>query len=182
MKFVRRLGYRLRQARRALHARLTPNQAQSVRNLLGEVLWQLFAQLSPDEQYHAFAVWQLVLQNGNAGIDLQMACLLHDVGKIRSRMNLLDRGLVVLLKKCCPGLGQRTAHLRPQDLHGKNRWLRGIVVAHQHPQWGAELTSAAGAPDAVVWLIANHQSSRLAEISPTLAHALTRLQSADELN
>ena len=127
--------------------------------------------MQPSEQAHASEVLARLTAAGHADPDLLAAALLHDAGKVRSPLTLPDRVLVVLGK-----------HLFPQTVKGwgtgePNGLRRPFVTAANHPAWGAELASAAGAAPRTCDLILRHQDVPSAD-DPLLA----ALQEADDEN
>ncbi len=146
--------YRVRQFLQALTAQLDVTQSQSIADLLGPDLTPIFERLSRDEQYHAWCVWQDVLQS-NADQDLQQAALLHDCGKAEMPLTLLDRTWIVIGKTFFKSQLKRWAQ---EDVR-TTRWQRPFVCAALHPKWGADLAANANANAKVVWLIAHHQDA-----------------------
>ncbi len=146
--------YRVRQFFQALTAELNTDQVANVLAILGPELFSVFRQLSRDEQYHAWCVWQDVLASQADG-ELQQAALLHDCGKARLPLTLFDRVWIVIGKKLfarqCKLWGQLPAKTA-------KRWQRPFICAERHPAWGAEQIQAKHASEKVVWLVANHQS------------------------
>jgi len=112
---------------------------------------QLFTRLHPSEKIHALRVLQTVLQSGENNPDLQTAALLHDVGKLRAPLKLWERIFIVLGRRIFGNRTRRWGGGNPQG------WMRPFVVAEQHPAWGGELASAAGASPLTVALIVRHQ-------------------------
>ncbi len=90
--------------------------------------------------------------------ELMVAALLHDVGKLRYRLNPLERAVVVLAKAVMPKSVHRWGIAPASSLDGLNRWRKAFVVAEQHPHWGAELSRQAGASSLTEALIRNHHN------------------------
>lgn len=169
MNLLSRLLYRLRQFRQAAFGPWQPVMDSSLSPYLSPDMIALYRQMRPSEQAHSYSVMQRLLAAGYQDCDLLAAALLHDVGKIRSPLSVLDRSLVVLGKRFLTG---RIMQWSQGSLSG---WQRPFVVAAHHPAWGADLVAAAGASPRTVELIRNHQVAD-AGTDP----GLTALQHADE--
>ncbi len=144
--------YRVRQFWINLTHRLDEEEAAEIAALLGPSLFILFAQLSPGEQYHAGRVWHtLRQQQSEHDQELWQAALLHDVGKTRVRLNIVERSIYVLTRRLMPAVAAHWGQ-------GEPSWLRrAFVVGKQHADWGANLAAQAGASERVVQLIRRHQ-------------------------
>ena len=153
---VGRIGYRLRQFWRALYARPSGGDLETVSSLLTPAQMALFHQMHRSEQAHSIHVMRAVSQ-ASQGIqdeprrDLLRAALLHDVGKSRFPVRLWERAVIVLCKAFLPGEVERWGEAQPSG------WRRAFVVAQQHPAWGAQMAAEAGVPPLVVALIRRHQ-------------------------
>jgi len=142
--------------------------------VLGAALWPLFLRQSRAEQAHALRVWRRVQALGG-DVLVQQAALLHDVGKSRVDLHLVERALAVLGRRLFP------ARARGAWAQGAPRgWRRAFVVAEQHATWGAEWARAAGAPPAVVALIQHHHAPRPAFADPAQVRRWALLRQADE--
>ncbi len=157
-------------------APLTAADQAEVRQVLSPPLAALFGRLSPGEQAHSLTVLRAVQRGAlpaAARAELHQAALLHDVGKSRAPLNLLDRVLVVLAKRLWPARALAWGQGAPSGFR------RPFVTAVQHPAWGAELAAQAGAPPLTVALIARHQTP--VDSPATLEdELLAALQAADD--
>jgi len=169
---LRRAAYRIRQFWSALRARPRVEEMHIARQALAEPLFRLFQKMQPTEQAHSLVVYQKLVAQGENDPDLLAAALLHDMGKIRAPLNVWERAWIVILRASFPkqvpawGCGQPTG------------WRKALVVAEQHPAWGAELAHAAGANERVTRLIRDHQAP-LDAFSP-LAEQLQKLKAVDD--
>lgn len=82
---------------------------------------------------------------------LLTAALLHDIGKTRHPLPIVERVLVVLGNKFLPGRAASWGIGEPAG------WRRAFVIKAQHAQWGAEMAAQAGSNPQVVELIRRHQ-------------------------
>ena len=170
------IRYRFWQLWQAIWGRPAPVDLAAVRQQLGPGLFQLFELMSLPEQDHAVRVWWAVKEKELNNPALETAALLHDVGKTRRPLSILDRVLIVLANKFLPN---RVKAWGQGSLSG---WRRAFEVAAQHPQWGADMAESFGADPLVVNLVRKHQSSSSIEISGEEGILLQALQLADNEN
>ena len=146
-----RMRYRSRQFLEALLNRNIRVPDESLRPHLTPDQIGLFRRMQPSEQAHAFQVLKALVANGQNDPDLLTAALLHDCGKVRAPLNLVERIVIVLGNRLLPGAAKRWG---TGEARGPRR---PFVVAAQHPAWGAELAAAAGASGTACGLIRDHQ-------------------------
>ncbi|MCC7358585.1 MAG: HD domain-containing protein [Anaerolineales bacterium] len=172
---MRAARYRAGQFWRYLRpAPLSAADRAEVRQALPPALSALFERLAAGEQAHSLTVLRAVLRAAPAAPpELRQAALLHDVGKSRAPLTLLDRVLVVAVTTLWPGRAAAWGQGAPIGLR------RPFVTAARHPAWGAELAAQAGAPPLTVALIRRHQTPVSAPLTPE-DEWLAVLQSADD--
>ena len=102
--------YRLRQGLSALFAFARPVDTELASEYLSNDLLKLFQRLKRGEQLHSLKVLRTVLQTGAADRDLEVAALLHDVGKTRYPLAIWQKTLAVLVRAVSPALHARFAH------------------------------------------------------------------------
>ena len=151
-----RLVYRTEQFRKYLGIRAAPLDLSQARKNLTPAQMDLFLRLQPAEQAHSLEVLGRLREQGQVDPDLQVAALLHDVGKSRFPLQVWERVWIVLAQKLLPG------HFRAWGaaqgaLDKLPWWQRLSVVAARHPAWGAELAQAAGCSRRAVSLVRRHQ-------------------------
>jgi hypothetical protein len=170
--------YRVRQFWLAWRAEpLSENDLAPARSILNAEQMKLFSRLQPSEQAHALNVLQTVQAQGETDPDLQVAALLHDIGKARAPLKIWERVVIVLGKEFIPGRVQIWGGGSPQG------WKRPFVIAEQHPAWGAEMAIQAGTSPLAITLIELHQSSVSESPSSRKEDQLLRvLQAADHQN
>lgn len=150
--------YRVQQFYHGIFPQISSEDLQLVHSFLNETPRLLFDAQSPTDQRHALDVALDLLQN-QAHLSfpqkriLIQAALLHDCGKIRYPLKIWQRVYIVLCAKLpCPvqeflkGLTQHKALSLP------------LILAEQHPAWGAVLASQAGLAEEVIALIRNHHT------------------------
>lgn len=152
-----------------------PNQAdlKFAHEHLSASLQPLFSRMSPSDQAHSIRVCRWLLEQGCTDPDLLTAALLHDVGKCVVTPRIWERVLVVLANQIAP---RRVLRWSEAEARG---WKRPFVIAHKHPDWGAELVAAYGGTAATVQLIQNHQAQPSQLPADQLRGDLSLLQAAD---
>ena len=151
-----RIWYRISQFWRVLFARIDPPDLSQALEVLSQDQRALFTRLQPGEQNHAVIVYRRLLEQGENQPDLLVAALLHDVGKLRYRMNPLERSMVVLVKAVLPKKALLWGELPSINWDSLPSWRKAFIVAEQHPEWGAELAREAGVSVLTENLIRQH--------------------------
>lgn len=169
--------YRLRQGFKALLAFSQPLELDLAAEYLSQRLLTLFQQMNRDEQLHSLNVLRDVLAQGTTPPDLAIAALLHDVGKARYPIGVLQKTCAVLVRAVWPGLYEQWSKGNPLNL-----WQRPFVVYEQHPLWGAEVVAEAGGSDTAQWLVAHHADEAQRWENHPQYELLKRLQAADDAN
>jgi hypothetical protein len=172
-----RFIYRTRQFWQALNPTPAVEDLELVQSILTPAQLALFKRLQASEQAHSLRAWRALRAQGESNPDLQVAALLHDVGKSRFPLKIGERILIVLVKAFCPGCAKRWGAGPAAG------WRRAFVIAAQHPAWGADLAAAAGVSDRAAALIRRHQEtfSTAEGVSSTLEERLLRkLQAVDD--
>ena len=143
---LRRASYRVGQALSGTFGRPDARAASEAAGELPANLRPLFLEMRRRDQGHAIRVLQRV---GAAPELLRQAALLHDVGKARAFLGTPGRTLVVVA---------RAAHMTAAV--SRLPYIGGRVARYElHPEIGAEMLRQAGAPDALVEIVAEHQWS-----------------------
>lgn len=169
--------YRLAQFWRTLTAGPLPDAVQvEIQAVLTPGEYGLFRRFAPGDQRHGYDVMQTLRAAGHADPALLAAALLHDIGKTRARVTVLDRTLVVLFGLLAPARMEAWGQGEPAG------WQRPFVVKVQHPAWGAEMAAAAGSTSRTVALILRHQDALPATDQTEEDRLLRQLQWADDLN
>lgn len=171
------LPYRLQQFWRNLTAGpLTLEARSEIEALLSPSELALFEQYSLADQWHSYRVLRMLCEAGHTQPDLLRAALLHDIGKSRVRLSLVDRTLIVAAEVIAPD----TVKAWGQEM--SDGWKRPFAVRAHHPAWGAEMAAAAGSTPGVVELIRRHADDGPWDESQPIEASLAALQWADDQN
>ena len=173
---LQRITYRTRQFWNTLTTAPAQPDLDQARLLLNQDLFALFQSLQTGEQAHALQVYNKIKKNGSTNQDLLQAALLHDIGKARIHLNILDRVVIVLTRALLPEKVQQWGHGEPTG------WRRPFVVAEQHPAWGADMATVHGASPMTVNLIRRHQEVLSEQVSSLEDKLLIKLQEADDVS
>jgi hypothetical protein len=177
-----RLCYRARQFWLALGARPEAQQMEQAAKLLPPAQMAVFSGLQPGEQAHALNVLNRLVEQGETHPDLLAAALLHDCGKQLSPLNPLERAGIVLAQKLFPAHLEEWGRTEAVSIEKLPAWRRPLVVAAQHPAWGAELARQAGATPLLQALILRHQQHLEAAPACLEDELLHKLQIVDDQN
>lgn len=172
-----RIGYRVGQFWQMLTAEPLPAGVhRQVAAALPPAQLDLFDRFSANDQWHSYRVYQMLRETGREHPDLLTAALLHDVGKTRVSIGILERSLVVAMSLIWP------ERVRAWGSGAATGWKRPFAVKVQHPAWGAEMAAAAGANPLAVSLIRRHQDPLPPPPHGLEDRLLGYLQRADDQN
>lgn len=172
--------YRVRQFWHALHARPAASDLDLARLVLSPQQFALFCQMQPSEQAHSLGVLRQLQAQASVPHELQVAALLHDAGKSLAPLQLSERIWIVLVGALAPAWAQRQGSL---PLHPETPfWQRPLIVARQHPEWGARLAEEAGVSPLVAAIIRRHQQKISTPNGSPAEDLLLRLQAVDDRN
>jgi len=179
------IAYRIRQFWQAVDGAPDPGDLALAHGILTPPQMELFQRLQLSEQAHSLQVCKRLAQqeegaSGDGWDDLLVAALLHDVGKNRQPLSLLERVEIVVTKVLLPEKSKVWGAAPPGDAAGQQSgWRRPFVTAEHHAEWGAQMAAAAGASPLAAALIRRHQELPNPGSTALEERLLARLQSAD---
>lgn len=139
--------YRVKQFIQGLLARITNKDKAFINRYLSEQEQEIFFSLRKSEQYHslkvAYACYKCMPENKS----LVRVALLHDIGKIGSNLNLINKSLVVMSIKFKIDYQKLPKFLQ-----------KAIDYKENHPQIGYQLLKAYPIADCELSLIKNHHN------------------------
>jgi hypothetical protein len=106
--------------------------------------------------------------------------LLHDLGKCRHFLQPWERVWIVLALAFLGHRARRWGQVVVNDLKRLPFWQLPLVVAEQHPAWGAEMVAQAGGSPLAVALIRHHQDETPNTLLASQERLLARLQAVDD--
>lgn len=143
--------YRIKQFYWSITARLNEEDVDFINKYLNEEEIKLFIMLVVYEQKHSIKVARDVIKECNQrGINpnmLMKAALLHDIGKITNRLNIVDKSAIVLLDKLTRGKLK------------KAKGIKKIEIYYNHGEKGVEVLKPYGYNDRLLYLIKNHHNN-----------------------
>lgn len=170
--------HRLKQGVRALLSFAKQVDDDLVASVLNAAQVNYFKQMTRSEQLHSIRVLRSIrAQADNTPHDLDVAALMHDVGKSRYTQNITHKTVSVLVKKFLPKLEERLT----QD-ETLTFWRAPFVVRRYHPKWSGEILSETGASERAIWLASHHQDNAEDWRDHPYYPLLKRLQAADDTN
>ncbi|MFA4858255.1 MAG: HDIG domain-containing metalloprotein [Candidatus Margulisiibacteriota bacterium] len=154
-----RLPYRARQLFFTLFSRYQNEQISFARKYLNITELALFDRLPKFEKKHAVraAKAALRLAHGKSNIDerrLAKICLLHDIGKAATRLWVLDKVMLVILRRYFKRLYD---YLSKKGEHEKALSIfRKFYVYKHHGEIGAAMLKRAGVPADIAEIVSRH--------------------------
>jgi putative nucleotidyltransferase with HDIG domain len=124
-------------------------------------------------------MYRKLLVQGETQPDLLVAALLHDVGKLRYRLNPLERAMIVLAKAFLPAQVDHWGSLPPGGWESLPAWRKAFVLSKQHATWGAELAHQAGVSPLTESLIRQHHQPCGTELLTQEDRLLNKLRLVD---
>lgn len=146
---------RLTQGVRGLNpARAGSDVDRSILTLLTPEQRASFEALPAFDQQHLCRVANHLRGKGVTDLDLLVAGLLHDIGKMdgTAHVRFHDRVAKVMLKRASPGTLAKVSAAYPTGR------FRGLALTMVHPAVGADMAKALGCSERTCWLIRHHES------------------------
>jgi hypothetical protein len=171
------IRYRVEQFLRALTAQhaISKRRLESAAELLPPQARALFVQQAPQDQRHALAVYETLLEGGHTNKDLLTAALLHDVGKVASHAPTWQRSIFVLADRFAPRMLGRVLR------DGGGGWRSPLITYAKHAEISARWAQEAGCSAVTVELIRHHEH-RADACETAYDRLLSALQAADSIN
>lgn len=145
--------YRVKQFYSALTAKIGENEKAFLNTYLNYNELQLFYRLAVYEQKHSInvAVYAKKLQETrNIKSDIIVkAALLHDIGKIEKRLNVIEKSILVLLNKFTKGRIRYISNSKCIDTY------------YNHPEKGYSILKKYNVDERVLYLVRNHHNKNI---------------------
>ncbi len=159
MKLTKAVRYRVEQFLRAMTAQhtISEQRIKKAAEILSPEAQALFAHQAPQDQRHALAVYETLLEEGHTNEDLLTAALLHDVGKVAAQIPAWQRGIFVLAKRFAPWALDRVLW-NGNEGQGMPFIPAGPLVTYaEHAEIGARWAEKIGCSALTVELIRHHE-------------------------
>ncbi len=198
MEFAKAVRYRVGQFLQALTAQhaISEQRLRRAAGILSPEARALFVQQAPQDQRHALAVYETLVERGYTDEDLLTAALLHDVGKAAAQAHPWQRGLFVLAQRFAPRAlesllwhGSESQKDAPVGKHGNSPYATHVklVTYARHAEIGARWAEKAGCSTLTVALIRQHEVTASNQQWPETCRAeqdrfLAALRAADSVN
>lgn len=147
--------YRMKQFYWAIIAKINKDDVDFIKYILNIKELKLFNKLSVQEQKHSVKVAydvQNICNNKYKAVNINLllkGALLHDIGKIYGRLNIIDKSIVVLGDKFSRG------RLKKFSTNKK------INVYYNHAKLGKELLRKIEKDDRLLYLVENHHNEKI---------------------
>ncbi|WP_443663696.1 HD domain-containing protein, partial [Clostridium sp.] len=148
--------YRIKQFYRSLVAKINDKDVDFLKIHLKNYELKLFNQLPKYEQKHCINVARDVeikcTQKKIQSFELIKVALLHDIGKIYSTMNPIDKSIMVVLNKITNG-----------KIRVYNKF-KNVNIYYNHGEIGYEILKQYGYDDRFLFLVKNHHNNIMDDI------------------
>ena len=145
--------YRIKQFYWSITAKLDEEDLEFINKYLNREERKLFSLLIKYEQKHSIKVARDVIKEckeiGISSDRLLKVALLHDIGKIASRLTIVDKSAIVLFDRLTRGKLK------------KAKGIKKIEVYYNHGEKGSELLGTYGYDERFLYLIKNHHNSSI---------------------
>lgn len=131
---------------------LSAEQESHIQGILSVGEWGLFQRFSDNDKQHSLRVLRLLESEGYDDLDLLKCALLHDVGKTKYPLRIIDRVVIVLVM-----VFAREKVSEWGESGSSSGFKRAFVIREMHPEWGAEMVREVEGSEQLCELIAQHQ-------------------------
>lgn len=146
--------YRVKQFYWAVFAHLKEKHNAFINSILNNEELSLFKALSINEQLHCIRVTKDVINQLSILKDISIdrkellikAAMLHDVGKAKCPLNVMDKSILVLTDKLTNGKLKKYSKYRK------------IHIYYYHAEEGAKILESKGYDKRLIYLIRNHHN------------------------
>ncbi|MFA9397235.1 MAG: HDIG domain-containing metalloprotein [Clostridiaceae bacterium] len=146
-------SYKIKQFIWAIFAKINYDDKKYVRKILNKKEEILFLKMTTSEQKHSIRVSKAVekelLNNKEYDIDLVKSALLHDIGKIKCKMNTIEKSFIIIFNKLTKG--------KIKNKKIKNK----INLYYKHGDLGCDILKAYGYSDKFYFYIKNHNNKNI---------------------
>lgn len=152
--------YRVKQFLWSIFSRINEDDLRFIDAYLDQEKVELFKKLSVSEQKHSIRVARRVKDEYDSFIkesgtevkecyrrNLIAIALLHDIGKIHKRINVIDKSVLVILNKLTKGKLKSFTNIQKVDVY------------YNHAEKGAKILKDYGLDERALFLVRNHHNN-----------------------
>lgn len=148
--------YRIKQFYWGITSKINKNDIEFIRSILSTEELKLFNKLTIQEQKHslriAYDIELFCKENDKIDMNLLIkAALLHDVGKICKKLNLIDKSLIVVLNILFKGKISKFSNNEK------------VYVYYNHGKIGKKLLKRLGCSKELLYLVENHHNFNICD-------------------
>lgn len=145
--------YRIKQFYWSITAKIDVEEKKYIKAHLNEREIALFNELQIYEKMHSIKVAKDIERLYNGDDDnkkmLIKAALLHDIGKIEKRLNIIDKSILVVMNKVTKGSMRKYMSLKKIDVY------------YNHADFGYSILKKFGYDERLLYLIKNHHNDNI---------------------
>ncbi len=145
--------YRIKQFVWTLSSDINEEDIKYVEKILNKDELKLFKRLAKSEQKHCINVSKdvklLCLEKGLNSEVLVKISLLHDIGKIQKKVNIINKSIIVILNSITNGKIKKFINIKDIDVY------------YNHGKMGVEILKKYGYNSRFLYLIENHHNENL---------------------
>lgn len=132
-----------------LFSALSLQDLEYINKKLNKSIKNDFLQLSNYEKKHSVLVAQAVEREIKDDPDLVLAALLHDIGKVKHHINIIEKSILVILDYLTKGNLKK---------YNKNK---SINIFYNHGEIGYDILKNTGCNERILYLIKNHHNKSI---------------------
>ncbi|MDV3429288.1 MAG: HDIG domain-containing protein [Bacillota bacterium] len=140
---------RIRQFLICIFSSLNSQDIEYIDNKLDIDIKDIFLKLSKYEKKHSILVAQAVEKEFKNDPDLAKAALLHDIGKTKYHINIIQKSLLVLFDRLTKG--------KLKKITGN----KSIYIFYNHGQMGYDILKNSGYNERILFIVKNHHNKNI---------------------
>lgn len=143
--------YRIKQFYWGITSKMSSKDEEFIIKYLNKIELELFNKLPIYDKVHCIRTAKEVEKKSIKNYMLIKAALLHDIGKVQTKLNLIDKSIMVLLDKFTRGKIKRFNRIKKIDIY------------YNHAEIGYNILKKYDYDQRFLYLIKNHHNSDIIE-------------------
>jgi putative nucleotidyltransferase with HDIG domain len=143
--------YRIKQFIWSINTHINEDDIRYIKNILNKDELKLFNRLAKNEQKHCIRVSRdvegFLFNKGVKNDILVKVALLHDIGKIRKKVNIINKSIIVILHRLTKGNLKKFSN------------IEDINIYYNHGKIGAQILKEYGYNNKFLYLVENHHNT-----------------------